>query len=92
MKVVFIVIARVLATFDILPPVDENGKARMPSEEFTDDLIRYAGCHVILWYSSHGILSDVDRFFNRHPLPFECAVRPRSEKSKMFATEVLEKP
>ena len=41
MKVVFISIARVLATFDILPPVDENGKPRMPPAEFTKELIRY---------------------------------------------------
>jgi len=87
------VIARVLATFDILPPVDENGKARMPSEEFTDDLVRYARYHVYLHCDkNHGILSDICRSFNRHPLPFECIVKPRSEKSAMLIAEVLEKP
>ena len=84
-------IARVLATFDILPPLDEDGKARMPSEEFTDDLVRYVGCHVLHWDQNRGILSDVCRFFNRHPLPFECIVKPRSEKLATFITEVLEK-
>ena len=43
MKVVFISIARVLATFDILPPVDENGEPQMPSAEFTKEVIRYGG-------------------------------------------------
>lgn len=49
-------IARVLATFDILPPLDEDGKARMPSEEFTDDLVRYVWCHVLHWGQKRGIL------------------------------------
>ncbi|KAF9646708.1 cytochrome P450 [Thelephora ganbajun] len=40
-KVVFIAIARVLATFDILPPVDENEKVQMPRAEFTRELV----CH-----------------------------------------------
>jgi hypothetical protein len=41
-KVVFIVMARVLATFDLLPPVDETGKPRMPQAEFSPELVRYA--------------------------------------------------
>ena len=32
--------ARVLATFDLLPPVDENGKPRMPQAEFSPELVR----------------------------------------------------
>lgn len=93
MRVVYIVIARILATFDILPPVDENGKARMPREDFTDDLVRYAGCHTLppRWHQNRGISSDVCRPFDRHPMPFECIVKPRSVKSTTLVRELLEK-
>jgi len=63
-KVVFISIARILAVFDILPPVDENGWARVPPAEFTKDLV----CH---------------------PVPFDCVVKPRSEKSAILIAEAL---
>ena len=53
MKVVFISIARVLATFDILPPVDENGEPQMPSAKFTKEIIRYGE-------ASHSLLCSAD--------------------------------
>jgi len=73
---VFISIARILAVFEILPPVDENGWAQVPPAEFTKDLVRYAKASHPSRYHSQGILPD--------PILFEqpsSAVRLRRKTS-----------
>ena len=37
----FLTVARILATFDILPPVDENGHPRFPEVSYTKTLLRW---------------------------------------------------
>ena len=39
-RVLCLTIARILATFDILPPVDENGNPRIPEARYHNTLIR----------------------------------------------------
>ena len=94
LKVVFIAIARILATLDILPLVDENGKPRVPQAAFTQELIWYANRHVLFCpeHQNCGVLSNLLSFhLNSHPMPFECTVKPRSDKSMMLVKESLGK-
>ena len=90
-KVVFISIARVLATFDILPPVDEKGEPRLLQAEFTKDLVSYVkALHLSLQTLQTGYLTRLPPFFlNSHPVPFECIVKPRSGKSATLIAEAL---
>ena len=45
-RMLHLTIARTLAVFDILPPVDENGHSRLPEARYNNVLVRY----VILLY------------------------------------------
>ncbi|KAF9783495.1 cytochrome P450 [Thelephora terrestris] len=56
LRMVYLTVARILATFDILPPVDKEGCPRIPEARFNQTLVR-------------------------DPTPFECVVKPRSEKA-----------
>lgn len=63
-KVVFISIARVLAAFDILPPVDEKGEPRMLQAEFTKDLVSYVkALHLSSQTLQTGYLTRLPPFF-----------------------------
>ena len=85
MKVVFIATARILATFDVLPPVDENGNIRMPPAEFTRDLVRYAKFCTLSSDAGPAVSHSTSIIhYDSHPLPFECIVKPRSERSMML--------
>jgi len=55
LRILCLTIARTLATFDILPPVDKDGCPKIPEARYSKTLLR-------------------------HPMPFECVVKPRSEK------------
>ena len=40
LRMLFLTIARILATFDILPPVDENGCPKIPEAKYNKSLLR----------------------------------------------------
>ena len=40
LRLLYLTIARILTTFDILPPVDEDGRLRIPEARFDRGLLR----------------------------------------------------
>jgi len=71
-----LVIANVLTAFDILPPLDKNGNPQPPPPEFKHSQVRSVrSCTLV---RSTRLFCDV---MHRHPLPFNCVIKPRSEKS-----------
>ena len=40
LRLLYLTIARILTTFDILPPVDEDGRPRIPEARFGRELLR----------------------------------------------------
>ena len=66
--------ARVLAAFDILPPVDDEGRPRIPEARYHNSVIR--------WVTSiQGRIGLTGNCVYRHAMPFECVVKPRSENA-----------
>ena len=68
-------IARVLATFDVLPPVGRDGRPKIPEARYHNTFIR---CVYILEMKRELIDRRVSC---RHAMPFKCVVKPRSEKA-----------
>lgn len=77
---VWIVVASLLATYNISKPVDAKGQVVEPEVEYTSILIRYAD----LWLESIllGRLTDGNTL--SHPKPFKCRIIPRSENAKLL--------
>lgn len=63
-RILCFTIARILAAFDILPPVDGDGRPRIPEARYHKSMIR-------------------------HTMPFECIVKPRSEKALMLIRDAV---
>ena len=70
-----LVISNVLAAFDILPPLDQDGNPQPPPPAF-----KYSQVRSVISRSSDGEVLIAFCHASRHPLPFKCIVTPRSEK------------
>lgn len=79
-------IASILATFDILPPINDNGCPKIPEPKYHNTFIRWA--HSVWGETGQWLtLGDCPQ---RHAMPFECVVKPRSEKAtKLIHNAVL---
>ena len=73
----YLVVACVLAAFNIEPTLDEDGNPQMPKAEFHSVIIRY----VFLLSSTLVVVmfTVVARRYISEPKHFKCAIRPRSE-------------
>lgn len=74
-------IARILAAFDILPPVDGDGRPRIPEARYLKSMIR----------SVRNVRNEstLTGCIYRHTMPFECVVKPRSEKAIMLIRDAV---
>lgn len=61
-----------LAVFDVTKAV-ENGIVIEPVHDYTTGTIRYISSVLHTLRQSHRLYS--------HPVPFQCSIRPRSEKA-----------
>ena len=70
-----LVVANVLAAFENFPPLDKNGNLQPPPPEFKYSQVRSVrSCTLVR-------ITHLPFFVRRHPLPFNCVIRPRSEKA-----------
>lgn len=76
-RILCFTIARVLAAFDILPPVDGDGNPRIPEARFHKSMTR-----LVCNFRNGSTLTGC--CIRRHTMPFECIVKPRSGKAVML--------
>ncbi|KAJ7225444.1 cytochrome P450 [Mycena pura] len=70
----WIVVASVLAVYDITKEMDENGKPKEPVVEFTPHSLRLV-TNVIVDFQAYLSVSS-------HPIPFGCTITPRSAAAR----------
>jgi hypothetical protein len=81
---VWIVVATLLAKFNISPAKDEDGKNIMPVTEFTTGITRFdltlllASIYVILNRLAHEVLEADKLAPFSHPVPFSAIFTPRN--------------
>lgn len=75
-KTIRLNIARVLATFHIHPPLDEEGNEYMPKVVWNKDVIRHVFRFIGL---GHCCLLTVVPTIYSHPAGFDCRIVPRSD-------------
>src|SRR5258705_13883380 len=73
---IWLIIASVLATYDIRKPVDERGVPIEPNVEYTSSTVRY-----VLLSCIHTLLK-IHNLYTSRPKPFKCVFTLRSESAK----------
>ena len=73
----FTVVASLFAVFNISKARRECGEEITPGEEYTKGSIVYVHLH------SHCCLGKAE-YLERGPLPFECSIKPRSDKARQL--------
>lgn len=82
----FIAIAMSVAVFDICKLKDKFGNDVEPLHEYVSGLIRFAADFIYdFYYLSFWAYYDYSR-----PKPFECVVKPRSEKAIGLIQSILD--
>lgn len=71
---IWIAVASVLAVYDILLPLDEQGKEIKLPEEYSTGLLKYL-------YFYHLSKTTALTYISSHPKPFSCRIVPRSSKA-----------
>ena len=81
-SMLFISMARILATFDIRPAKDENGNEIIPELKFNSSIVRYVSSHTEALFLAR--LNDV---LQRETLDFKCSITPRSDAARVLVSE-----
>ncbi len=81
-SMLFISMARILATFDIRPAKDENGNEIIPELKFNSSVVRYvSSCSPVHF------LARFNDDMPRETLDFKCSITPRSDAARVLVSE-----
>ncbi|QRV84776.1 cytochrome P450 family protein [Ceratobasidium sp. AG-Ba] len=82
----WISIALMLAAFNIVPIVDDDGKEVLPSLEYSNETVRqvcYGMCN------AYAFLTHLSVYWFSYPPPFKCNITPRSDRIRQMVEEIL---
>ena len=83
---IFIAIAFILKVFSITPAKDGNGNEIPVNVAFTSGMISLVDTDT----SSSGSMNNLTRLRCRHPRPFQCEFKTRSEAAKSLIFDIID--